>query len=48
VQVGSSVIGIKEGKNTHRINVKKLSGGHYFMKISHNGEATKMRFIKGE
>lgn len=48
VQVGSSVIGIKEGKNTHRINVKKLGGGHYFMKISHSGEATKMRFIKGE
>ncbi|MGN7888868.1 T9SS type A sorting domain-containing protein [Dyadobacter sp. 22481] len=46
--VGSSTIRISEGKNNHRINVKKLSGGHYFMKINHDGEATKLRFIKGE
>ena len=46
--VGSSSIRISEGKNNHRINVKKLGGGHYFMKINHGGEATKLRFIKAE
>lgn len=46
VAVGSSSIRINEGKNIHRINVKKLGGGHYFMKIDHNGESTKLRFIK--
>lgn len=48
VAVGSSSVRITEGKNNHRINVKKLNGGHYFMKISHDGEATNMRFIKAE
>lgn len=46
--VGSSIIPISEGNNNHRINVKKLGGGHYFMKINHGGEATKLRFIKAE
>ncbi|OJV20330.1 MAG: hypothetical protein BGO21_13280 [Dyadobacter sp. 50-39] len=46
--VSSASIRILEGKNTHRINVKKLGGGHYFMKINHGGEATKLRFIKAE
>lgn len=46
--VGTSTVRISEGKNNHRINVKKLGGGHYFMKIDHDGEATKMRFIKAD
>ncbi|SDG81586.1 Por secretion system C-terminal sorting domain-containing protein [Dyadobacter soli] len=46
--VSNSAISITEGKNIHRINVKKLNGGHYFMKINHGGEATKLRFIKAE
>jgi hypothetical protein len=46
--VSSSAIRISEGKNIHRINVKKLGGGHYFMKINHGGEATKLRFIKAD
>ncbi|MBO9612286.1 MAG: T9SS type A sorting domain-containing protein [Dyadobacter sp.] len=46
--VGSSTIAISEGSNNHRINVKKLGSGHYFMKINHGGEATKLRFIKAE
>lgn len=44
--VSASTIRISEGENNHRINVKKLGGGHYFMKINHGGEATKLRFIK--
>ncbi|ACT94009.1 T9SS type A sorting domain-containing protein [Dyadobacter fermentans] len=44
--VSSSTIRISEGKNTHRINVKKLGSGHYFMKVSHGGDDTKLRFIK--
>lgn len=46
--VGNATLRISEGKNNHRVNVKKLSGGHYFLKINHAGEATKLRFIKGE
>ena len=46
--VSSASIRISEGKNNHRLNVKKLGGGHYFMKINHGGEATKLRFIKAE
>ncbi len=46
--VSSSSIRIVEGKNNHRLNVKKLGGGHYFVKINHGGEATKLRFIKAE
>lgn len=46
--VGASTIRISEGQNNHRINVKKLGGGHYFMRINHGGEATKLRFIKAE
>jgi hypothetical protein len=48
VAVSNAKISISEGKNNHRINVKKLGGGHYFMKIDHDGEATKMRFIKAD
>lgn len=46
--VSNASIRITEGKNSHRLNVKKLGGGHYFMKINHGGEATKLRFIKAE
>ncbi|GGN00659.1 hypothetical protein GCM10010967_38620 [Dyadobacter beijingensis] len=46
--VSTSTIRISAGKNAHRINVKKLGGGHYFMKINHGGEGTKLRFIKAE
>lgn len=46
VAVSESPIRINEGKNSHRINVKKLGAGHYFMKINHNGEATRLRFLK--
>ncbi|SEI73685.1 Por secretion system C-terminal sorting domain-containing protein [Dyadobacter sp. SG02] len=46
--VSASTIRISEGQNNHRINVRKLGGGHYFMKINHGGEATKLRFIKAD
>ncbi|MCF0070349.1 T9SS type A sorting domain-containing protein [Dyadobacter sp. CY261] len=46
--ISNSAINISEGKNNHRVNVKKLAGGHYFIKINHAGEATKLRFVKAE
>ncbi|WP_353717839.1 T9SS type A sorting domain-containing protein [Dyadobacter sp. 676] len=46
--VSKSTIRISEGKNDHRINVKKLGGGHYFIRINNGSEATKLRFIKAD
>ncbi|KAA0991584.1 T9SS type A sorting domain-containing protein [Dyadobacter aurulentus] len=46
VNVGSSPIRISEGKNVHRINVKRLVSGSYFMKISHSGQISSLRFTK--
>ena len=45
--VSNASIRITEGKNSHRLNVKKLGGGHYFMKINHGGEATKAALYQG-
>uniref|UniRef100_UPI003F713175 T9SS type A sorting domain-containing protein n=1 Tax=Dyadobacter sp. TaxID=1914288 RepID=UPI003F713175 len=46
VAIGKSPIQISEGKNVHRVNVKRLVNGSYFMKISHNGELSSLRFMK--
>ncbi|CAG5071434.1 hypothetical protein DYBT9623_03464 [Dyadobacter sp. CECT 9623] len=46
VAVGSSPIKISEGKNVHRVNVKRLVNGSYFMKIQHAGELSSLRFTK--
>ncbi|MCE6990306.1 T9SS type A sorting domain-containing protein [Dyadobacter sp. CY323] len=46
VEVSSSQIQIKEGNNNHRLNVKKLIGGSYIIKIAHGGEFSKLRFMK--
>ncbi|WP_031529410.1 T9SS type A sorting domain-containing protein [Dyadobacter crusticola] len=46
VAIGKSPIQITEGKNVHRVNVKKLVNGSYFMKISHDGELSSLRFMK--
>ncbi|QRR03700.1 T9SS type A sorting domain-containing protein [Dyadobacter sandarakinus] len=46
VAVGASQIRITEGKNSHRINVKRFPAGNYFLKISHEGEENKLRFTK--
>ncbi|MCE7038749.1 T9SS type A sorting domain-containing protein [Dyadobacter sp. CY312] len=46
IKISTSQLSIKEGKNNHRIPVGKLSEGNYFMKVSHGGESSKLRFIK--
>jgi hypothetical protein len=46
VAIGTSPIQISEGSNIHRVNVKRLVNGSYFMKISHNGELSSLRFTK--
>ncbi|WAC12238.1 T9SS type A sorting domain-containing protein [Dyadobacter pollutisoli] len=46
VEVSKSQIQITEGKNNHRLNVKRFSTGNYFIKISHGGETSRLRFTK--
>jgi hypothetical protein len=46
LEVSSSPIEISEGRNVHRVQIKKLKNGNYFMKISHGGELSKLRFTK--
>ncbi|REA55968.1 T9SS C-terminal target domain-containing protein [Dyadobacter luteus] len=46
VKLQASKIQITEGKNTHRIGVSRLHEGNYFIKVSHNGETSRLRFVK--
>jgi hypothetical protein len=46
IKISSSKLTVKEGKNNHRIHVGKLIDGNYFMKVSHAGESSKLRFVK--
>lgn len=46
VKLQTSKIQITEGKNTHRIGVSRLHEGNYFIKVSHNGETSRLRFVK--
>jgi hypothetical protein len=46
VEISKSQIQITEGKNNHRLNVKRFSSGNYFIKITHGGEISKLRFTK--
>jgi hypothetical protein len=46
IRVSDSQLSIKEGKNNHRVNVGELTEGNYFIKVSHAGESSKLRFIK--
>jgi hypothetical protein len=46
MKLQSSKIQIVEGKNIHRVGVSKLYEGNYFIKVSHNGETSKLRFVK--
>ncbi|NIJ53369.1 T9SS type A sorting domain-containing protein [Dyadobacter arcticus] len=46
LEVSSFQVQIAEGNNNHRLNVKKLIAGSYIIKISHNGELSKLRFLK--
>ena len=46
IKVSASKLTVKEGKNNHRVGVSKLAEGNYFMKVSHAGESSKLRFVK--
>ncbi len=47
IKVSGSKIQVSEGKNSHRIQIGKLAIGNYILKVSHAGDSSKLRFIKG-
>lgn len=46
IELSQTQININEGINSHRINVGKLSAGHYFVKVSNEEGDTNLRFVK--
>lgn len=46
IKLSASQINLKEGNNTYRINVGKLTDGHYFVKVLNGDQSSHLRFVK--
>lgn len=46
IKLSTLKVNMTEGENTHRLNVGKLSDGHYFVKVLHADQSSNLRFVK--
>ena len=46
IKLSTIKINMTEGKNMHRLNVGKLTDGHYFVKVIHADQSSNLRFVK--
>ena len=46
IKIAVSQMNVKEGKNTHRINVGKMADGYYVVKVLNEDKGVNLRFIK--
>ena len=46
IKLATLPMNVKEGKNTHRINVGKLADGYYVVKVLNDDKGVNLRFVK--